>query len=222
MTGEKIAVLGGDSAEQLVVSARTDDGVGLFLVDGTDVSRAPYAMQDGLRGADILLDRRSGRAARHERPTPSPRSIRRRRRDGRAVRRGCRRDGRMLWMTVEYLKTRVQFGQPIAVFQALQFRSADMYVSLEQARSMALLARLALAGDDPAERRRLVQAAKIQIDLSGRHISQEAIQLHGGIGMTMEYPVGHYVKRVTVISKTFADLDHLLAQVGSGEGLVHA
>ena len=129
---------------------------------------------------------------------------------------------RMLTMTVDYLKTRVQFGQPIAVFQALQFRSADMYVSLEQARSMALLARLALAGDDPAERRRLVQAAKIQIDLAGRHISQEAIQLHGGIGMTMEYPVGHYAKRVTVIAKTFADIDTLIAAVGAGEGLVHA
>jgi alkylation response protein AidB-like acyl-CoA dehydrogenase len=67
-----------------------------------------------------------------------------------------------------------------------------------------------------------VQAAKIQIDLAGRHISQEAIQLHGGIGMTMEYPVGHYAKRVTVISKTFADIDTLIASVGSGEGLVHA
>ncbi len=130
--------------------------------------------------------------------------------------------GRMLTMTVDYLKTRVQFGQPIAVFQALQFRCADMYVSLEQARSMTLLARLALAGDDPAERRRLVQAAKIQIDLAGRHISQEAIQLHGGIGMTMEYPVGHYAKRLTVIAKTFADVDTLIAAVGSGEGLVHA
>ena len=67
-----------------------------------------------------------------------------------------------------------------------------------------------------------MQAAKIQIDLAGRHIGQEAIQLHGGIGMTMEYPVGHYAKRVTVIAKTFADTDTLLASVGAGDGLVHS
>jgi alkylation response protein AidB-like acyl-CoA dehydrogenase len=222
LSGEKIAVLGGDSADRFVVSARTDDGIGLFLVDGSDVTRATYTMQDGLRGADILL-------------TDAPATLLGTSTDAlavidtvidRATAALCAEAvgamARMLTMTVEYLKTRVQFGQPIAVFQALQFRSADMYVSLEQARSMTLLARLALAGDDPAERRRLVQAAKIQIDLAGKHISQEAIQLHGGIGMTMEYPVGHYAKRVTVIAKTFADLDTLLASVGTGEGLVHA
>ena len=126
---------------------------------------------------------------------------------------------RMLWLTVDYLKTRVQFGQPIAVFQALQFRAADMYVSLEQSRSMALLARLALQDDDPSTRRRAVRAAKIQIDTASRHVGQEAIQLHGGIGMTMEYPVGHYVKRTAVIAKTFADTDLLLAEVGAGGGL---
>lgn len=222
LTGEKIAVLGGDCADQLVVSARTPDGVGLFLVAGADVTRSAYRMQDGLGGADVLL-----------RDTP-------------AQLLGTATDAldvlesvldtataalcaeavgamtRMLWMTVDYLKTRVQFGQPIAVFQALQFRSADMYVSLEQARSMALLARLALTGDDPAERSRSVKAAKIQIDLSGRHIGQEAIQLHGGIGMTMEYPVGHYVKRTTVIAKTFADTAELIAAVGADGGVIRA
>jgi alkylation response protein AidB-like acyl-CoA dehydrogenase len=221
LSGEKIAVLGGDSADKLVVSARTDDGVGLFLVDAGDVRRDAYTMQDGLRGADILL-------------ADTPAQLLGTTGDAigaidavidQATAALCAEAvgamGRMLTMTVEYLKTRVQFGQPIAVFQALQFRSADMYVSLEQARSMTLLARLALSGDDPVERRRLVQAAKVQIDLAGKHISQEAIQLHGGIGMTMEYPVGHYAKRVTVIAKTFADVDHLLAQVGAGEGLVH-
>ena len=222
INGEKIAVLGADSADQLVVSARTDDGIGLFLVAGDEVKRAPYTMQDGLRGADVLF-------------ADAPATLLGTNTDAlavidtvvdRATAALCAEAvgamGRMLTMTVDYLKTRVQFGQPIAVFQALQFRCADMYVSLEQARSMTLLARLALAGDDPAERRRLVQAAKIQIDLAGRHISQEAIQLHGGIGMTMEYPVGHYAKRLTVIAKTFADIDTLIAAVGSGEGLVHA
>jgi alkylation response protein AidB-like acyl-CoA dehydrogenase len=95
-----------------------------------------------------------------------------------------------------------------------------MFVSLEQARSMAMVARLALANDDVAERRRMVQAAKIQIDTSARHVGQEAIQLHGGIGMTMEYPVGHYAKRATVIAKTFADTDTLVELVGAGGGLI--
>jgi alkylation response protein AidB-like acyl-CoA dehydrogenase len=129
---------------------------------------------------------------------------------------------RLLWITVDYLKTRNQFGHPIAQFQALQFRAADMYVSLEQARSMAMLARLSLAVDDVAERRRAIRAAKIQIDRSARHTGLEAIQLHGGIGMTMEYPVGHYTKRATMITKTFADTDTLLEAVGAGPGLITA
>jgi alkylation response protein AidB-like acyl-CoA dehydrogenase len=126
----------------------------------------------------------------------------------------------MVWLTVDYLKTRVQFGQPISVFQTLQHRAADMYVSLEQARSMAVVARLALAADDLDQRRKTVRAAKLQIDLAARHVAQEAVQLHGGIGMTMEYPVGHYLKRTTAIAKTFADVDALTEFVGAGGGLL--
>ncbi|WP_375482153.1 acyl-CoA dehydrogenase family protein [uncultured Jatrophihabitans sp.] len=221
LRGEKVAVLGGDVADTLVVTAKTPDGVvGLFLVDAADVARAGYRMQDGLGGADIVLD------------------------DALATALGSPADAlghveaaldiataglcaeavgameRMLWLTVDYLKTRVQFGQPISVFQALQFRAADMYVSYEQAKSMAILARLGLNDDDPAERHRSVSAAKVQIDLSSRHVGQEAIQLHGGIGMTMEYPVGHYMKRTAVIAKTFADQNALLEAVGAGGGIV--
>jgi alkylation response protein AidB-like acyl-CoA dehydrogenase len=127
---------------------------------------------------------------------------------------------RMLWLTVDYLKTRVQFGHPISVFQTLQHRAADMFVSLEQARSMALVARLALGADDVAQRRKTVRAAKLQIDVAARHVAQEAVQLHGGIGMTMEYPVGHYLKRTTVIAKTFADIDALTELVGADGGLL--
>ena len=87
---------------------------------------------------------------------------------------------------------------------------------------MALLARLALANDDIADRRRTVRAAKIQVDVSSRHIGQEAIQLHGGIGMTVEYPVGHYVKRAAVISRSVADVDGLLESVGMEGGLISA
>ncbi len=222
VTGEKSGVLGGDSADRLVVSALLPaGGIGLFLVDAAAVSRSAHAQQDGLRAADVRL------ASAPAVPLGTPGT------DALATieqvvdvatamlcSEAVGAIDRMLWLTVDYLKTRVQFGTPIAVFQALQFRASDMHVSLEQARSMALMAQLALTGDDPAERRRAVRAAKLQVDLSARHVGQEAIQLHGGIGMTMEYPVGHYVKRTTVIAKTFDDTDGLLVAVGEGAGLI--
>ena len=223
LRGEKIAVLGGDSADKIVVTARKPDGeVGLFLVagDADGLRRAPYTMQDGLRGADVLLD---GTPAEALDAAPDAVAAIESVQDLAMAALCAEAVGamdRMLWMTVDYMKTREQFGAPIAVFQALQHRAADMYVSLEQARSMALVARLALAGDDVAERRRMVQAAKLQVDLAARHVGQEAVQLHGGIAMTMEYPVGHYLKRVTAIAKTFADTDRLTELVGAGEGLV--
>ncbi len=221
ISGEKIAAVGADSADQLIVSARTPDGVGLFLVAASDVTRSPYRMQDGLRGADVLLSATA--AAPLGTATDAPNELESV--VDLATAALCAEAvgamDRMLWMTVDYLKTRVQFGHPIADFQALQFRAADMYVSLEQARSMALLARLSLAGDDPAERRRVVRAAKIQVDLASRHVGQEAIQLHGGIGMSMEYPLGHYVKRTAVIAKTFADTGELLTELGAAGGLIH-
>jgi alkylation response protein AidB-like acyl-CoA dehydrogenase len=221
LTGEKIAVVGGDSAEHLLVTARTpDDVVGLFLVSGADVARDTYRMQDGLGAADVVLSSAPAQAL--GLPADALDHIESVLDVATAVL--CAESvgamDRMLWLTVDYLKTRVQFGQPIAVFQALQHRASDMFVSLEQARSMALLARLALADDDVAERRRSVAAAKIQIDVSARHISQEAIQLHGGIGMTMEYPVGHYAKRTALIAKTFADTDTLVEAVGADGGLI--
>ena len=148
ISGEKIAVLGADSADTLIVSAVTPDGIGLFLVDAADVSVDGYAMQDGQRGGDVLLANAPGQllgtsadAIDHISTVIDV-----------ATAALCAESigvcERMLWMTVDYLKTRVQFGRPIAVFQALQFRAADMYVALEQARSMALLARLSLEDDD--------------------------------------------------------------------------
>jgi alkylation response protein AidB-like acyl-CoA dehydrogenase len=225
IAGEKIAVLGGDCADQLVVSARTPDGdVGLFVVDATSsaVRRDGYAMQDGLRGADVLFS--DAPAAALGAPADALAHIESVLDVATAAlcAEAVGAMERMLWLTVDYLKTRVQFGQPIAVFQALQHRAANMYVSLEQARSMALVARLALTDDDVEQRRQAVRAAKIQIDTSARHIAQEAIQLHGGIGMTMEYPVGHYMKRTTVIAKTFADTDLLIEQLGRGGGILGA
>lgn len=221
LDGDKVAVLGGDVADHLLVTAKTPDGpVGLFLVDAANVQRDTYRMQDGLGGADVRLKGAPAQAVGE--PGDAVAAIEGVLDTATAVlcAEAVGAMDRMLWLTVDYLKTRVQFGQPVSVFQALQFRAADMFVSLEQARSMSMLAQRALAGDDVAERRRQVQAAKIQVDISSRHVGQDAIQLHGGIGMTMEYPVGHYMKRTTVIAKTFADTDTLIEAVGAGDGLI--
>jgi alkylation response protein AidB-like acyl-CoA dehydrogenase len=125
-------------------------------------------------------------------------------------------------LTVDYLKTRKQFGVPIGNFQVLQHRAADMFVALEQARSMAMFAAMMAEGDDAAERRKAVGAAKVQIGRSGRFIGQQAVQLHGGVGMTMELKVGHYFKRVTMIDLMFGDADHHLAQLAEAGGLIAA
>jgi alkylation response protein AidB-like acyl-CoA dehydrogenase len=226
--GEKISVLGGDSADYLIVTARTSGGqVGLFLVQASSpgIAVRRYAMQDGLRGADIVFDAATavplGPAETALATVESVFDV--------ALAALCAEAvgamDRMLWLTVDYLKARVQFGQPIASFQVLQHRAADMYVSLEQARSAALVARLAVAeaaaGDagDTGRLRRTVRAAKLQIDAASRHIGQEAIQLHGGIGMTMEYAVGHYFRRTSVIAKTIADTDLLTELVSADGGL---
>ncbi len=124
--------------------------------------------------------------------------------------------------TVDYMKQRKQFGRAIGEFQALQHRAVDMYVLLEQARSMALLATMMSAEDDAAERHKAVAAAKVQIGRSGRKLGQEAVQLHGGIGVTMEYMVGHYFKRMSMIELLFGDADTHLAQLAQAGGVLEA
>ena len=104
--------------------------------------------------------------------------------------------------TVEYIKTRKQFGVAIGTFQALQHRASDMFVALEQARSMSMFATMAADFDDAKERARAVAAAKVQIGKSGKFVGQQSIQLHGGIGMTQEAKIGHYFKRLTMIENT--------------------
>jgi alkylation response protein AidB-like acyl-CoA dehydrogenase len=122
--------------------------------------------------------------------------------------------------TVEYMKTRKQFGVTIGSFQVLQHRAADMLIAVEQARSMAMLATMMAAEDDARERRQAISAAKVQIGRSGRFVGQQAIQIHGGIGMTMETKVGHYFKRLTVIDTQFGDADYHLDLVAAGGGLI--
>ena len=122
--------------------------------------------------------------------------------------------------TVEYIKTRKQFGVAIGTFQALQHRASDMFVALEQARSMSMFATMAADFDDAKERARAVAAAKVQIGKSGKFVGQQSIQLHGGIGMTQEAKIGHYFKRLTMIENTFGDTDYHLRRVTDAGGLV--
>jgi alkylation response protein AidB-like acyl-CoA dehydrogenase len=123
----------------------------------------------------------------------------------------------MLDITVDYMKQRKQFGRAIGEFQVLQHRAVDMFVSLEQARSMAMFATMMASSDDQVERRRSMAAAKVQIGRSGKHIGEEAVQLHGGIAMTMEYKVGHYFKRMTMIDVLFGNAEYHLSEI-AGQG----
>jgi len=221
LEGEKGVVLHGDSADRLIVTARTAggrrdrDGIGVFLVEATaqGVSRRGYPTQDGLRAAEVSLSRvrvePEAVLGDAEAGLPLIERV-----VGEGIAALCAEAvGAMTEMhelTVEYLKTRQQFGRPIGSFQVLQHRSVEMLIALEQARSMAMLATMMAGEEDAAEREAALSAAKVQIGRSGRFVGQQAIQLHGGIGMTMEYKVGHYFKRVTMIDAMFGDTDHHL------------
>ena len=228
--GAKTLVLHGDAADTLLVSARTAGGererhgIGLFRVDADQpgVSRRGYPTQDGLRAAEVTFE--DAEATPLGDPGEALPAIERA--EDEAIAALCAEAvGVMETMhvaTVDYLKTRKQFGRAIGENQALQHRSVDMYVSLEQARSMALYATVMAGSDDADARRRAIHAAKVQIGRSGRHIGQEAIQLHGGIGVTMEYAVGHAFKRMTMIERGFGDTDSHLAALARLGGLIAA
>jgi pimeloyl-CoA dehydrogenase small subunit len=229
--GEKFVVLNGEAADTLIVTARTKgsqrdaSGVGVFLVPGNakGVAKKGYPTQDGLHAADISFtgveigadavigDPENGlplieRVVDEARTAICAEAV------------GIMDES--LKTTVEYLKTRKQFGVPIGSFQSLQHRAADMFVALEQARSMSMYATMASEFDDAKERATAVAAAKVQIGKSGKFVGQQSIQLHGGIGMTMEAKIGHYFKRLTMIENTFGDTDYHLRRVTNSGGLV--
>jgi alkylation response protein AidB-like acyl-CoA dehydrogenase len=217
LSGRKNPVLAGDCADTLVVSAKLPGGgIGLFLVDGEAVTRHPYRTFDGQRAAQIDLDQASGEALGEavDASTAIRNAVVRIQSTLCAEAVGAMDEA--LRLTTDYLKTRKQFGVTLNTFQTLTQRAADMYVSLELARSMNLYAAMSIADGnlDPV----VAARAKLQICRSGRHIGQEAIQLHGGIGMTAEYPVGHYVVRLTAIERTLGSsqdqLHVLIDQVG--------
>jgi pimeloyl-CoA dehydrogenase small subunit len=224
LDGEKGVVLHGDTADKLIVTARIGggrrdrEGVGVFVVDAKDpgVSRRGYPTQDGLRAAEITLAGvRIGPQGVLGEPGAALPLVERVVDEGIAALCAEAVGGMAVMheLTVEYLKTRRQFGREIGSFQVLQHRAVDMLVALEQARSMAMFATMMATEENAAERRDALSSAKVQIGRSGKFVGQQAIQLHGGIGMTMEYKVGHYFKRVTMIDTLLGDAGHHLREL---------
>lgn len=227
LSGRKGVVIGGQTAGKILVSARTagnsrdEQGISLFVVDpnAAGVTRRVYATVDGRKACELFLDNAQGEllgeagkafdAIRYQ--------------SGRAIAALCAEAvGAMRTacdLTLDYLKTRKQFGVPIGKFQVLQHRMVDMISELERATSMAILA-ASLADDaDSAERSAKLAAAKFIVNRAGRYVAEQCIQLHGGIAMTWEYNGAHYAKRLVMISHQFGDDDHHLeayaAQLGA-------
>jgi pimeloyl-CoA dehydrogenase small subunit len=230
--GEKFVVINGENADTLIVTARTkgdrrdSSGIGVFLVpaNAKGISRKGYPTQDGLHAADITFTGvEVGADAAIGDPENALPLIERVVDEARTAL--CAEAvGAMdesLKTTVEYLKTRKQFGVAIGSFQALQHRAADMFVALEQARSMSMFATMAADFDNARERANAVAAAKVQVGKSLKFVGQQSVQLHGGIGMTMEAKIGHYFKRLTMIENSFGDTDYHLRRVAEGSGVLN-
>ena len=221
LSGRKAVVLHGAQADRLIVSARTggadndEAGISLFIVDrgAAGMSVRDCRTIDGLRAAEVGLSdvRVDARALLGAEGGAFPAIDRVS--DAGAAALCAEAVGVMETLnaqTLDYLKTRQQFGQPIGRFQVLQHRAADMFIQCELSRSMALLAAMKVAGSDAGERRRAVSAAKVQVGRSGRFIGQAAIQLHGGMGVTDELVASHYAKRLTMIDFWLGDTEHHL------------
>jgi alkylation response protein AidB-like acyl-CoA dehydrogenase len=218
LNGFKIMAMGAPLATHLLVTARTPgiDGISLFLTEfgsnGVDVH--PYRTIDDRRAADIALKdlRLPSDALLGEQGRAWP-SLAQARDEGAATicaeAVGCMR--KVLADTVEYCKQRQQFGQPIGRFQVLQHRMVDMYLELEQSVAAVYLAILNLDADE-ATRARAVSAAKATIGRAARFVGQQAVQLHGGMGMTEELAIGHYFKRLTALQYEFGTTDHHIAR----------
>jgi alkylation response protein AidB-like acyl-CoA dehydrogenase len=225
LTGHKAVVLHGAAADQLLVTARIPrsiepgDSPAVFIVDasaeGVRIKSSPAL--DGSRTAEIVLE---DVAVKHDALLGKPG-------EGldlleRIVDRGiaglCAEAigamERLVELTAHYLRTRRQFGQPIAGFQVLQHRIADMRIASEQARSVSLMAAARVDSPDVQTRRRALAAAKTLIGQCGRYIGEQAVQLHGGMGMTDELAVGHFFKRLICIDMSFGDSNYHLERFG--------
>ena len=221
LNGAKGVVLGGPSADYFIVPARTageqrdENGITLFLVpaDANGVSRRDYPTIDGFQASELTLDgvkldagqrlgqENDGYAALVEAIDRGILAI------------GAEAVGAMEVLyktTVEYCKTREQFGQPIGKFQVLQHRMVDMFIEHEQAKSLMYMAALRLSEGYDDEARKAISALKVQVCNGGKFVGQNAVQLHGGMGMTDELNVGHYFKRLTALETLFGNADYHL------------
>ena len=233
INGAKTVVVHGAQADSLIVSVRTSGaqrdtgGISLFVVPrGADgVTLVDYRTLDGQRAANVTFDNVQ---------VPTTALIGLEGADWGILDQAADYGAALLCAealgameaifaaTLDYLKTRTQFGAPIGKFQALQHRMADMYIHLEQARSMALLAAVHMQSEDDTVRRRSVSAAKFRVGQALKFVGQQAVQLHGGMGVTDELPAAHHFKRLTMIELSLGDSDHhlqrFIAQPGFAAG----
>ncbi|WP_448090340.1 acyl-CoA dehydrogenase family protein [Pseudomonas azerbaijanoccidentalis] len=221
LNGRKSVVVGGQCAGLILVSARTsadvrdEAGISLFLVDPATpgVSVREYPTMDGRRACDLFLDNVfvSNAAVLGEHGKALDALLYQ---QGRAIAAQCAEAVGSLQatcaLTLDYLKTRKQFGQVIGKFQALQHRMVDMYIELDQATSMTLLAACVADEPDSEERSRTLAAAKYTVCRAARYVADQGIQLHGGIGLTWEYVLSHHAKHLLMIARQFGDDDHHL------------
>ena len=221
LNGKKISVLGGDCADGLIVSVKVagDAEASLFVVPATaaGVTRHPYPMQDAQRGADIEFvnvsvgtDAVLGARGKAQAAIDYALDVACAALCAEAV--GVMTE--LQKITIEYLKTRKQFGRALGTNQALQHRAVDMLMHVEMSRSMALEAATAVDNPDAVARAKAISGAKTTISQACRFVGQNAVQLHGGIGVTHELNTSHYFKRLTMISVTLGDSDWHLARYG--------
>ncbi len=212
ITGHKTVVVAGDHADAWLVPAMANGQLALFIVarDAQGATSKGYVTQDGSRAADITFNNTPAQLVTKEGATALAHAL------DIGIAAVCAEAvgvmDKTLAITVDYMNTRKQFGVAIATFQALRHRVSDMKMQLELARSMSYYASLKL--NAPAqERRAAMSRAKYQLGVSMRYVGQQAVQLHGGIGVTDEYIVSHYFKKLTQLEMTFGDTLHHLGQV---------
>jgi alkylation response protein AidB-like acyl-CoA dehydrogenase len=216
LAGSKMTVLNGHCADELIVTAKVagSEAPALFVVDASlpGVSRETFTAVDGSRGAAVTLQQVRVSADCMIGAAEASSALIETVIDQAIVAMGAEALGstqKLLDTTVEYTKTREQFGQPISKFQALQHRMADMYLKVEELRSLLFNAAIQLE-EGSAEAAGACSALKVKLAEVGRFVSHEAVQLHGGIGMTDELIVGHLLKRLLLLSKLFGDEDYHL------------
>lgn len=219
ITGEKRWVLNGHAADFLVVSARTSghardhEGVSLFVIDRDTpgVTVRSVKTMDGhhaamvlLAGVEVSADRLLGHAGQARAALEHALDLG----AAGACAEGAGIARAVLHMTTDYLRTRDQFGVKIGTFQALQHRAVDMFVETELCKSTAILAAIRASDPDEIERKTAISAAKVQLAVGGKYVTQQAIQLHGGIGVTDEHDVGLFFKRMHILNSLFGDEEH--------------